>query len=42
MLTTTAHVLAGLIGANPGNAYNITGVAYGATLHSYKSVSFLV
>lgn len=29
------HV-AGIIGANPGNEYNITGVAYEASLSSYR------
>ena len=29
------HV-AGIIGANPGNEFNITGVAYEASLYSYK------
>ena len=26
----------GIIGANPGNEYNINGVAYDATLYSYR------
>lgn len=26
----------GIIGANPGNQYNISGVAYNATLYAYR------
>jgi len=29
------HV-AGIIAANPGNEFNVTGVAYGATLQAYR------
>ncbi|KAJ6521908.1 subtilisin-like protease [Mycena vulgaris] len=29
------HV-AGIIGCNPGNPFNISGVAYGATIHAYR------
>jgi subtilisin family serine protease len=29
------HV-AGIVGADPGNEYNISGVAYGASLYSYR------
>ncbi|KAJ7268651.1 hypothetical protein B0H12DRAFT_1229565 [Mycena haematopus] len=33
--TVRTHV-AGIVGANPGNEFNISGVAYGATIFSYR------